>query len=77
MKSLEASRVRPAWFDRLVREAKRPPPAPREHPAEAELSAFAERRVSKAVAGAIGVHLYECGSCRRAVITLEAAQRVG
>jgi len=77
MKSSEAPRERPAWFERLVREAKSPPPAPREHPAEAELSAFAEQRVSKAVAGAIGIHLYECGGCRRAVITLEAAQRVG
>lgn len=77
MRSSEASRGSPTWFERLVREAKSPAPVLREHPAEAELSAFAERRVSKAVAGAIGMHLYDCGCCRRAVITREAAQGVG
>jgi hypothetical protein len=73
MRTAEVSRVRPTWLERLVREAKSPPLSLRGHPTEAQLNGFAEGNVGRAVAGAVGVHLYDCGRCQRLVIVMEGA----
>lgn len=77
MRSLEVVRPRPEWFERLVREAKSPPPAPGGHPEAAELKAVAEWQMDGAAGRAIGVHLYLCDLCRRAVLDFEAARAIG